>query len=101
MHTTYEIEKPGVRQKMEEIREKLANRLEIDKSDVQLHGITTGSLTFIFSLPQFDPTRLLDVSFLKSMWTNKVMKIETQHFILTPGIFYSFFYFKYNSFVIK
>lgn len=90
VHTSLEIEKPGVRQEMENIREKLAKHLDIDKSDVQLHGITHGSLTFIFSLPEFDATRLLDVSFLKSMWSNKVLKIAAENLILTPGIFTHF-----------
>lgn len=100
VHTSLEIEKPAVRQEMEKIRNELVKHLGIDKSDVQLHGITPGSLTFIFSLPEFDATRLLDVSFLNSMWTHKVLKIETQNFILTPGIFIHFSNFNLYSFVI-
>lgn len=100
VHTSLEIEKPDVRQKMEKIRDELVKHLGIDKSDVQLHGITHGSLTFIFSLPEFDATRLVDVSFLNSMWANKVLKIETQNFILTPGIFIHLFSFSFYSFVI-
>lgn len=67
---------------MENIRKTVAAHLELKLQDVQLEGLTKGSLIFMFSLPK----RILDSRFLlhpsllenlrKSLTKNKVFKVE-------------------------
>lgn len=68
---------------MEDIRKSIAEHLELKLQDVQLHGLTKGSLIFMFSLPKriLDSRRLLHPSLLESLreslTKNKVFKVES------------------------
>lgn len=82
IHTSLEITDKDVAKKMENIRKIIAEDLELKLQDVQLYGLTKGSLIFIFSLPKriLDSRSLLHPSLLESLREslkkNKVFKVE-------------------------
>lgn len=83
IHTSLEITDKDVAIRMEDIRKSIAEHLELKLQDVQLHGLTKGSLIFMFSLPKriLDSRRLLHPSLLESLreslTKNKVFKVES------------------------
>lgn len=70
---------------MEKIREQLSDRLKKPKSDIKLEGIEEGSLMFLFSVSKLNIKDFFVLSFLRSLWLNGVLKVETNDFIIVPG----------------
>lgn len=70
---------------MEKIREQLSDRLKKPKSDIKLEGIEEGSLMFLFSVSKLNIKDFLVLSFVRSLWLNGVLKVETNDFIIVPG----------------
>lgn len=91
IHTSLEITDKDVAIRMEDIRKTIAEHLELKLQDVQLHGLTKGSLIFMFSLPKRIPDSryLLHPSLLeslqKSLTKNKVFKVEGRCGTTMPG----------------
>lgn len=70
---------------MEKIRKQLSDRLKKPKSDIKLEGIEEGSLMFLFSVSKLNIKDFLVLSFVRSLWLNGVLKVETNDFIIVPG----------------
>lgn len=85
IHTSYDIHDESTRGYMEKIREQLSDRLKKPKSDIKLEGIEEGSLMFLFSVSKLNIKDFFVLSFLRSLWLNGVLKVETNDFIIVPG----------------
>lgn len=85
IHTSYDIHDESTRGYMEKIREQLSDRLKKPKSDIKLEGIEEGSLMFLFSVSKLNIKDFLVLSFVRSLWLNGVLKVETNDFIIVPG----------------
>lgn len=85
IHTSYDIHDESTRGYMEKIREQLSDRLKKPKSDIKLEGIEEGSLVFLFSVSKLNIKDFFVLSFLRSLWLNGVLKVETNDFIIVPG----------------
>lgn len=84
IHTSYDIHDESTRGYMEKIREQLSDRLKKPKSDIKLEGIEEGSLMFLFSVSKLNIKDFLVLSFVRSLWLNGVLKVETNDFIIVP-----------------
>lgn len=85
IHTSCDIHDESTRGDMEKIREQLSDRLKKPKSDIKLEGIEEGSLVFLFSVSKLNIKDFFVLSFLRSLWLNGVLKVETNDFIIVPG----------------
>lgn len=85
IHTSYDIHDESTRGYMEKIREQLSDRLKKPKSDIKLEGIEEGSLMFLFSVSKLNIKDFFVLSFVRSLWLNGVLKVETNDFIIVPG----------------
>lgn len=70
---------------MEKIREQLSDRLKKQKSDIKVEGIEEGSLIFLFSVSKLNIKDFFVLSFVRSLWFNGVLKVETKEFTIEPG----------------
>lgn len=84
IHTSFDIHEKSTRANMENIRETLADRLDIQKSYIKLEGIKEGTLIFLFSLSKLNIKDFLVLSFVRRLWSIGVVKVESKEFIIEP-----------------
>lgn len=84
IHTSHDIHDENTRGYMEKIREQLSDRLKKQKSDIKVEGIEEGSLIFLFSVSKLNIKDFFVLSFVRSLWFNGVLKVETKEFTIEP-----------------